>query len=78
MKANWKEVIGEFVPSTLRITLYIYLMIMMVGCWHYAVDIWDNRIKPVAGYIRKPVSIPASRVYYLMPHSRASSKSYTH
>jgi len=65
-------------PLKFSITLYIFLLIMLVGCWHYSVDIWDNWIKPVARIIKKPVFKPVSRVYYLIPHSRASSKSYTH
>jgi hypothetical protein len=64
-------------PLRFSITLYIFLMLMMIGCWHYAVDIWDNWIKPIAHIIRKPVSKPASRVDHLIPQYRASPNSYT-
>ena len=53
MKTNWKKVAEKFMPPTPSIALWIYLMIMIVGCWHYSLIIWDNWLKPVAGSIRK-------------------------
>ena len=53
MKTNWKKVAGEFMPPTPSIALWIYLMIMIVGYWHYSLDIWDNWLKPIARSIRK-------------------------
>ena len=42
MIRNWKTVVDDLAPPTLGITLWIYLMIMIVGVWHYTVYIWDN------------------------------------
>ena len=53
VKTNWKEVAGEFMPPTLSIALWIYLMILTIGCWHYTVYIWDNWLSITAGNIRK-------------------------
>lgn len=62
MKTNWKEVAWEFMPPTLSITLWVYLMILTVGCWHYTVYIWDNWLSITVRSIRKVWSRAVSDV----------------